>query len=257
MDHKVFREEMGRIAIAVGSELSPVMLECYWESFSGWTDDQFQAAAYRCRQELDKMPSIHQIRERWSSCRESNTVALIQSSQPRLTHEVDQSSLDKAVDKLTNEEIQELMKAHGYSESSTNVVIKKYGVGIRDSGFYHKFLKDLITPGWEESPEHWFCNECQDRGVIEVYSPRKNSKEASIGTWFPTMVACHCSQGDKQTQSKETKKFNAFGPMLRFNANNMLRVGSGTPAEENAKIQEFAAHDRRPANYNSEFDDWK
>lgn len=257
MDHKIFREEMGRIAVAVGSELSPVMLECYWESFSSWTDDQFQAAAYRCRQELDKMPSVHQIRERWTSCRESNTVAVIEAKQPRLTHEVNQTSLDKAVEKLTNEDIRDLMQVHGYSEASTAVVIAKYGKGIRNSGFYHRFLKDLITPGWEESPEHWLCNECSDRGVVEVYSPRKNSKEASIGTWFPIMVACNCSQGDRQTAEKDNKKFNAFSPMKRFNANTMLKVASGTTAEENKRIQEFAANERRPANYNSEFDDWK
>ncbi len=257
MDHKVFREEMGRMAVAVGSELSPVMLECYWESFSEWTDDQFKAAAYRCRQELDKMPSVHQIRERWTSCRESNTVAVIESKQPRLTHDVDQSSLDQAVEKLTNQDIRDLMEVHGYSEASTAVVIHKYGKGIRNSGFYYRFLKDLITPSWEESPEDWLCNECHDRGVIEVYSPRKNNQEASIGTWFPVMVACHCSQGDRQTAAKDTKKFNAFSPMKRFNANNMLKVGSGTIAEENERIQEFAANDRRPANYNREFDDWK
>ena len=59
MDHQKFKMELAKTAIATGHEVTEMITALYWEEFGEWTDDQFIAACQRCRNDLDRFPTVH------------------------------------------------------------------------------------------------------------------------------------------------------------------------------------------------------
>lgn len=261
MDHQKFKMELAKTAIATGAELTEMMTALYWEEFSGWTDDQFISACQRCRNDLDRFPTVHQLRERWSACRVDNAVQVIESKVPRIANpEVDQDSLTKAADALTDEEIKELMEARGYSPAAMVVVVTRQIKPL----LRRQLLKDLIKPGWDDcSLIAARCSKCGDRGVIEVYSPRSyqgtprdevTPDDLRIKT---VMVACGCQAGKAHTKPIDfQKKMNQAKPMLEFDENTMCQVNHIGLDDQKAELFNFLKNDYRPHNYHSEFSDW-
>ena len=252
MESEHFKTEMARTAVAVGAEVSQLLLSNYWEEFQGWTDDQFSASMHRCRNDLDRFPTHHQVKDRFVVC--TPVIAPVAPTESaRITHEVENDALSKAVAKITVAEVRELM-AEEFSETSINAVCSHWP--FEPNGLYERFIKDLISPGWDDKTREPFaCSKCEDRGAVEVYSPRRNNP--NVAAWFPIMVACQCSAGDAQTlKIDETKSYNRLPPLKRFDANTMLPVAE-LGQDRQAIIEDFVENRRRPANYNQEFDDWK
>ena len=261
MDHQKFKMELAKTAIATGHEVTEMITALYWEEFGEWTDDQFIAACQRCRNDLDRFPTVHQLRERWSSCRNENTAHVIESKVPRIAApEIDQDNLSGLARDLPDDEIKELMEARGYCPSAVVVVITKQIKPL----LRQQLLKDLIRPGWDDCTLLAVrCSKCRDRGAVEVYSPRSFKgvtrdevveSELRIKT---VMVACECQEGKAHKKPVDyQKKMNQAQPMLEFDGNTMCRVTELGLAEQRAEFCNFLKNDYRPHNYNSEFSDW-
>lgn len=261
MDHEKFKMNLAKTAIATGGEVTDMILSVYWDEFSSWTDDQFIAALQRCRNELNRFPTVAQIKERFVSCRHSNAAQVIESSVPRISNpEVDQDSLTKTAEALTDNEIRELMEARGYNAAAMAVII----TGQVKAKLKIDLLKDLVRPGWDDGSETAArCHKCQDRGAIEVYSP-KSYLGVKADMYQPddlriktVMVSCECQAGEFHRRPVDPHKdMNRALPMLEFNENTMLPVSAIGLEDQRAELYLFLKNDYKPAKFFSEFADW-
>jgi len=261
MDHEKFKVNLAKTAIATGGEVTDMILSVYWDEFQNWTDDQFLAALQRCRNELSRFPTVAQIKERFVSCAHSNAVQVIESSVPRIANpEVDQDNLTKAAQNMTDQEIKELMEARGYNAAAIAVVI----MGQVKAKLRMDLLKDLIRPGWDDGSTYAArCHKCEDRGAIEVYSP-KSYLGVDGDTYQPTdlriktvMVSCECQAGESHRRPVDPHKdMNRSLPMLEFNENTMLPVSAIGLEDQQAELYLFLKNDYKPAKFFSEFADW-
>jgi hypothetical protein len=62
-DRTEFSAAMGKCAIATRSELTDADMLVYWTKFTTWELSDFQEALRRCSDELNRFPTVHQIRQ--------------------------------------------------------------------------------------------------------------------------------------------------------------------------------------------------
>ena len=204
MNHELFLDQLEQTGAVLNRQVTPSMYTAYWPPFAEWTDSQFVGAITRCRQELDFFPTIKQIKER-IVIQQSATEQITKSNAGLLTVEETASdkqdgSLEANVDAMTDDELIALIQADGLSEPAARATTKAFRRN-QQGKLYRGYIKDLISPDWNERNEQTFrCLKCHDKGVVEVYTPQtcrkvKSGEELTTGvkTW---MTACHCDRGD-------------------------------------------------------------
>ena len=75
-DRRRFGQEMAKTAAVLRAELSDPLLEGFWEAFEGADIEAFSKACRRAREELDFMPSIHELRRLMPALRGPSPEAL-------------------------------------------------------------------------------------------------------------------------------------------------------------------------------------
>ena len=101
------------------------------------------------------------------------------------------------------------------------------------------------------------CLPCEDTGFIEVYKdigyePIKNGTFTIRKHLNTEMALCHCDTADRKQPPIGSKRFR-YG---RFNENTMKVVTAIGPEEQAEELTEFVKNELRPANFQSEFDEW-
>ena len=101
------------------------------------------------------------------------------------------------------------------------------------------------------------CSLCRDRGVVEVYDPRKSYAAIRANAFDIDshlricVVACTCGQGDKHTRPKVNP--NQCKPLIRFDSSVMSTVDAATTTEQADELADFVLNQWKPSNFHSEF----
>lgn len=263
MNYDYFLDQLEATGAVLNKQVTPLMYETYWNEFQTWTDQQFAGALVRCKRELDFFPTIKQIRERFVVRRQ------LQQDQPKpavglLTlDETDDdkstASLEATVDAMSDDELLSLMQSNGLSEPAARATLKKFRKHPQGK-LFRGYIKDLISPNWNERSEPAFCClKCRDLGTVEVYTPSTCRKAnagtlatAELRTW---MVGCRCKAGEQFQDEGEDHERNRCRKLMLFEPW-MVPVAKLTSEEMVFEIQSHYQNLKQSRGV-GDFDDWK
>ena len=116
MNPAVFVTEMREVAKLTQSQMVPGTLEAYEPRFASWSDEEFTLAIRKCGDELNRFPTVGQIRanrpKRFESADDIIPYGrLLLASED--ANEQGAPSLEAEIDRLTDEELAALFRKHG------------------------------------------------------------------------------------------------------------------------------------------------
>ena len=119
MNPAVFVTEMRQVATLSQSQMVPGTLEAYEPRFASWSDDEFTVAIRKCGDELNRFPTVGQIRanrpKRFESADDIIPYGhLLLANED--ANEQGAPSLEAEIDRLTDEELAALFRKHGSYE---------------------------------------------------------------------------------------------------------------------------------------------
>ena len=115
MNPAVFVTEMRQVATLTQSQMAPGTLEAYEPRFASWSDEEFSAAIRKCGDELNRFPTVGQIRANRPKKFQS-AVDIIPYGRLLLAsenaNELGAPSLEAEIDRLTDEDLAALFRKH-------------------------------------------------------------------------------------------------------------------------------------------------
>lgn len=110
-----FASEMAETSFATQSDVTDEHYEVYWKAVGHWELEDFQAAMRKCRDDLNRFPTVAQIRERRP--KSHRTAAEVIKHGGLMALEEDASNrgaddLEAEIDNLTGEELEAVIRLY-------------------------------------------------------------------------------------------------------------------------------------------------
>ena len=119
MNSAVFVTEMQDVAKLTQSQMVPGTLEAYESRFASWSDEEFSVAIRKCGDELNRFPTVGQIRanrpKRFESADDIIPYGRLLLANEN-ANEQGAPSLEAEIDRLTDEELAALFRKHSNYE---------------------------------------------------------------------------------------------------------------------------------------------
>ena len=157
MNEAIFLEQMNRAAVATQSEYDDLTLEVYLEKFSAWPQEDFVAAMQKCSDELNRFPTVGQIRARRPRSHRTAAEVIEHSGLLAFDKKPEQrgpTDLEAEVDNLTNEELEAVIRKYAPYDMDRDMDEQQVVDACRhiaeqfrqmpNSGVYRSYVRDAL-----------------------------------------------------------------------------------------------------------------
>ena len=113
LNHMVYIAQMNLTAALTQSDMAPGTIDAYLPKFERWTDGEFAAAMEKCGDELNRFPTVAQIRARRPSSHRKAAEVIQHGGLLAITEDPDArgpDDLENYIDKLKADEVAALVR---------------------------------------------------------------------------------------------------------------------------------------------------
>jgi len=147
MTYREFVEFLAKVGVETQSDILPPTYQIYWERFKGVESGAFSAACEACCLELNRFPSVAQIRERlpitgksdWDRAKDDLKKISHESIFGIPDNERGSDDLESRIDALTDDELVEIFRASADPQWMANN-------GVSDAGLWFSVRKFRANP---------------------------------------------------------------------------------------------------------------